>query len=157
MSHTDDPVLPAHPQGATLSWNRIVAWAGFALGVYSGLVMGLWSFDGPVAVPAWLGAYADTSRRLARLGHIALFGLGFLNLHLVTALGTARMTPPSKQWAAGAMNFGNVLLPLTLVAAALVPACKYFLPVPALSVAVAVTLTAIGVIRQNGKGARANR
>jgi hypothetical protein len=157
MTLSDDPVLDTHPSEATLNLNRIVAWVGFALGVYTGLAMGLWSFDGPVAVPAWLGAYTDTSRRLARLGHIALFGLGFLNLHLVKALGTARMTPPSKQWAALAMNFGNVLLPLTLFAAALVPVCKYFLPVPALSVAVAVTLTAIGVIRQNGKGARAHR
>ncbi len=56
--------------------NRIVAWASISAGAGTGLIMGLWSFAGPVPVPEVLGEYTDVSRRLARLGHIAFFGLG---------------------------------------------------------------------------------
>ena len=66
--------------------NRVVGWASLAVGAGTGLILGLWSFDGPFAVPAWLGAYGDVSRRLARLGHIAFFGLGILNLLLAREL-----------------------------------------------------------------------
>ena len=46
--------------------NRRIGWTSLVIGIATGLVMGLWSFDGPVAVPAWLGAYGDTPRRLAQ-------------------------------------------------------------------------------------------
>lgn len=147
MTVTDEAVYATSRPEDNFRRNRIVVWAGFCLGVYSGLLMGLWSFDGPIAVPGWLGAYADTSRRLARLGHIALFGLGFLNLHVVAALTDARLAVRTKRLVAQGMNFGNVILPLTLFAAAAMPVCKYLLPVPALALAVAVTLAAVGVVR----------
>ena len=48
--------------------NRTIGWASLAVGIATGLVMGLWSFDGPLPPPAWLGEYGDTPRRLyARL------------------------------------------------------------------------------------------
>ncbi|MCZ6743025.1 MAG: hypothetical protein O7D27_12800 [Alphaproteobacteria bacterium] len=63
--------------------NRVVAWLRLASGAGTGLIMGLWSFDGPVAARAWIGNYGATSRRLLRLGHIAFFGLGIVKLLLV--------------------------------------------------------------------------
>ena len=63
--------------------NRVVAWLRLAAGAGTGLFMGLWSFDGPVAARAWIGNYGATSRRLLRLGHIAFFGLGIVKLLLV--------------------------------------------------------------------------
>ena len=63
--------------------NRVVAWLSLAAGAGTGLIMGLWSFDGPVAAPAWIGNYGATPRRLLRLGHIAFFGRGIVNLLLV--------------------------------------------------------------------------
>lgn len=158
MTFTDDALPLGRPvRGDIMRWNRMIAWVGFSLGIGTGLVMGLWSFDGPVSVPGWLGAYADTSRRLARLGHIALFGLGFLNLHLAARLSDCPLSSASKRLAARAMNFGNVGLPLTLFAAAAVPWFKYVLPVPALSVALAVTLATVGVVRGRGDGAHEDR
>ena len=62
------------------SRNRLVGWTSLAVGVAVGLVMGLWSFDGPLQPPAWMGEYADTSRRLVRLGHIAFIGLGVIDI-----------------------------------------------------------------------------
>ncbi len=63
--------------------NRVVAWLRLAAGAGTGLIMGLWSFDGPVAARAWIGNYGATSRRFLRLGHIAFFGLGIVKLLLV--------------------------------------------------------------------------
>ena len=123
--------------------NRVVGWASLAVGAGTGLILGLWSFDGPFAVPDWLGDYGDTSRRLARLGHIAFFGLGILNLLLAREL--PGLKDGARRIAAHTMNFGNVFLPLTLFAAAAWHPLKYLMPLPASAVFVALAVTAMGV------------
>jgi hypothetical protein len=45
------------------------------LGLLTGVISGLFFHD-----ESWLGGYATWPRRLTRLGHISLFGLGFINL-----------------------------------------------------------------------------
>lgn len=124
--------------------NRQIAWVSFCVGVGTGMIMGMWSFGGPFPVPAWLGEYDDLSRRLARLGHIAFFGLGFLNLFLASELQRTTLGPSGKRWAALAMNVGNVFLPLTLFAAAAYHPLKYFMSVPAGAVLLALVLAAYG-------------
>ena len=128
--------------------NRTVAWVSLLLGAVSGLVFGLWSFGGPVEVPAWLGNYSDVSRRLARLCHISFFGLGILNLLLVRELPRCALRERAKQAASIAMNFGNVFLPLTLFAAAIYHPMKYAMGLPSTSVALALAITAYGVSRK---------
>lgn len=115
-----------------------------SVGALTGLVMGLWSFDGPVAVPGWLGEYGATPRRLARLGHIAFFGLGILNVLLAGELG--RLGERGRRWAGAAMNLGNIGLPLVLFAASVVPVLKYLLPLPATAVTLALVLVAWGIL-----------
>jgi hypothetical protein len=132
---------------ATMRSNRAVGWSSLALGATTGLILGLWSFDGPVAVPEVLGDYGDTSRRLARLGHIAFFGLGILNLLLARELHGLGLRDGARRAASFAMNFGNVFLPLTLFAAAAYRPLKYLMPLPALAVTVAMTLAAWGALR----------
>lgn len=128
--------------------NRTIGWVSLVLGAISGLVLGLWSFGGPVEVPAWLGDYSDVSRRLARLCHISLFGLGILNLLVARELPRCALRKQAKQSASIAMNFGNVFLPLTLFAAAVYHPMKYALGLPGLSVALALAITAYGVSRK---------
>ena len=130
--------------------NRTIAWTGMAFGAALGLIMGLWSFDGPMAPPNFIGDYTDTSRRLLRLGHIACFGVGILNLLLVQALIESRDLSKVARHTAKAMNFGNIFLPLVLVVAAVYAPAKYLLPFPALSVFAALCLTAfvVGAGRQ---------
>ena len=115
-----------------------------ALGVATGWIMGLWSFDGPLPVPAWLGDYGDTPRRLARLGHIAFLGLGILNLLLAHELPRSGLGPSGRRVASVSMNVGNILLPIGLFAAAAWAPAKYVLAVPATSVFVALCLAAWG-------------
>lgn len=81
--------------------NRTIAWTGMVVGVLLGLLMGLWSFDGPIAPPSFIGDYTDPARRLLRLGHIACFGLGMLNLLLVRELSPVEQSSGAVRWAAG--------------------------------------------------------
>jgi hypothetical protein len=132
---------------ALWEWNRRVGWASTCVGAATGLVLGLWSFDGPFAVPEWLGGYDQTGRRLARLGHIAFFGLGILNVLVAGELRRGALGRRGARAASWAMNFGNVFLPLSLFAAAAFRPLKYFMSVPAVAVFVALVITAWGVWR----------
>ena len=129
--------------------NRAIGWSSMALGAATGLVMGMWSFDGPVPVPEMLGdgEYDDVPRRLARLGHIALFGLGILNLLLARDLSNLDLDQGQRRVAAWAMNFGNIFLPLPLFAAAAWHPLKYTMPLPAISVFVAMAIAALGAAK----------
>ena len=127
--------------------NRAIGWSSMALGVATGLVMGLWSFDGPVLPPKMLEDYSDVHRRLARLGHIAFFGLGILNILLAREFHALDLGQGQKRVAAWAMNFGNVFLPLTLFAAAVWHPLKYTMPLPATSVFVAIAIAALGAVK----------
>jgi hypothetical protein len=124
--------------------NRAVGWASLAVGVATGLVMGLWSFDGPLPVPAWLGEYGDSPRRLARLGHIAFIGLGILNILLARELTQSALGERGRRVVSFAMNFGNVLLPIAPFAAAAWRPAKYVMGLPATAVFVALCLAAWG-------------
>ena len=128
--------------------NRTVAWVSLVFGAISGLVFGLWSFGGPVEVPACLGDYGVVSRRLARLCHISFFGLGILNLLVARELPRCALREQVKEIASAAMNFGNVFLPLSLFAAAIYDPVKYVMALPGLSVALALAITAYGVSRK---------
>ncbi len=134
--------------------NRQIGWICAVLGALTGLVMGLWSFDGPVPTPGWLGEYGTTARRLARLGHIAFFGLGILNLLLARELSLSALGLQTKRVASRAMNFGNVFLPLTLFSAAAYPPLKYLLPLPASAVFLALILAAYGACPGTGRTRR---
>lgn len=128
--------------------NRLAGWISIAIGAGLGLLLGLWSFDGPVAVPVWVGGYADTSRRLIRLGHIAFFGLGMLNILLSRELRGLRLSGKTRLLTGSLMLAGNLLLPPLLLLSALVPVCKYLLPLPALGLFAAFCLTAYGLCQR---------
>ena len=139
---------------------RLVGFTSLALGAFSGMVLGLWSFDGPMPVPGALGEYASASRRLVRLGHIAFFGIGILNILTARELAGFGVGPRIALLTARAMNAGNLLLPAGLIAAGLYAPLKYFLPLPATSVSVALCLAAYGAwvaLRRSGSQAPQTR
>lgn len=122
------------PSEARVSLNLAVGWCSLAVGAITGLVLGIWSFGGPIPVPEWIGEYDTLPRRLLRLGHIAFFGLGVLNIMLARHLGRRRGFEVPRGLALNAMNFGNVFLPLTLIAAAAYEPAKYLMSIPALAI-----------------------
>ncbi len=55
--------------------NLLAGWIGFLAGAGTGALMGLCFHR-----EDWLGGYASFPRRMLRLGHIACFGLGLINI-----------------------------------------------------------------------------
>ncbi len=112
--------------------NIMAAWIGFLLGGISGAIPGLffYRFD-------WLGGYTSWPRRMIRLGHIAFFGIGFLNLGLgLTGLplgidaGVASIL----------MIVGAVTMPLLCYLSAFKPAFRHLFFIPAGSVILSIIL-----------------
>lgn len=54
--------------------NLVAAWAGMILGMIAGAIQGLFFHK-----KEWMGGYTTWRRRMIRLGHISLFGIGFIN------------------------------------------------------------------------------
>jgi hypothetical protein len=61
---------------------EVWGWLLVALSMGTGLVMGLYAFDGPLPAPPFLGVYNDFARRLSRLGHAYCIVLGLLSIFL---------------------------------------------------------------------------
>ena len=55
--------------------NLLVGWISLVAGAITGSLIGVYFAD-----DQWLGGYASFRRRMLRLGHIAFFGLGFVNI-----------------------------------------------------------------------------
>lgn len=125
-------------------FSRAVALTSLLLGAVSGLVIGLWSFGGPLPEPAWIGGYGELPRRLIRLAHIALFALGMINLMLARQHAGFDLPARTTRLALAAMNLGNLLMPTLLFAAVFLPAAKYLLALPALAVSIALAIAAYG-------------
>jgi hypothetical protein len=84
------------------SINLLAGWAGFLGGAVTGALLGLKFHHDD-----WLGGYASFARRMLRLGHIACFGLGLINiLFALTAASLASST---------ALTFSSRLLVLALI------------------------------------------
>ncbi|MDX1485960.1 MAG: hypothetical protein R3229_15925 [Alphaproteobacteria bacterium] len=122
--------------------NRAIGFSSLLLCVVSGMVLGLWSFVGPIPVPEFIGAYDELPRRLLRLGHIAFFGLGMINLALAGQARRLPFTAASRARALALMNLGNIGLPPLLIAAAWVPALVYLAPFPVFCVFLSLCLAA---------------
>lgn len=139
------------PQLPDISVNIAVAWTSLAVGAITGMVMGLWSFNGPAPVPAMIGEYGDLPRRLLRLGHIAFFGLGLLNILMSRQLAAARQHRAGDLLALRLMNFGNIVLPPSLMAAAFFEPVKYVASLPATAITAALCIAAYSAV-QDARG-----
>ena len=81
--------------------NLNFAWCWFLMGVTSGTIQGLWFHR-----EGWLGGYDSWSRRLARLGHIAFFGTGLLNLCFAFTVLLLELEGLVVQWASPLLSVG---------------------------------------------------
>lgn len=115
------------------------AWAMMAVGALWGASLGLFFHRAE-----WLGGYESWRRRLLRLGHIACFGMGLLNLaYSVTVGELASFRPPSP----GIVDAGRWLwlaalftMPTVCALAAWKPSLGHFFVVP-----VGATFAALGL------------
>jgi uncharacterized membrane protein len=112
--------------------NIIAAWIGFLLGGISGAIPGLFFY-----LHDWLGGYTSWPRRMIRLGHIAFFGIGFLNLGMGL---TGKVLGIESLPASLLMIVGAITMPLLCYASAFKPAFRHLFFIPAGSVILAIAL-----------------
>ena len=117
-----------------MTMNLYAAWIGLLLGVLSGIISGLFFHD-----ESWLGGYATWPRRLIRLGHISLFGLGFINLAFFL---TAQVLEIKSGLTASALLLliGAATMPTVCYLAAFRKPFRQLFFVPVLSVSLGIVL-----------------
>lgn len=113
-----------------ISLSLLVIWSAFAAGALSGAVIGCLFTN-----EQWLGGYQSRSRRLVRLGHIACFGIGFINLAWVC---TAHIIHYESWTVSYLLLVANIAMPLVCMLTAWKKICYYFFPIPVISIVVAV-------------------
>jgi hypothetical protein len=117
------PVIPMIPS-FNLSLNLFAGWLCFLLGTISGALIGLRFHR-----EDWLGGYQSFRRRLLRLGHIAFFGLGLINVLFVSSASIA----PSAHFNHAAsllLAGGAATMPLVCFLSAWKPAFRHVFFVP---------------------------
>ena len=98
------------------------------MGCVAGAVTGLF-FHGE----GWLGGYSSWHRRMIRLGHIAFFGIGFLNLAFALTARAFALEPRLKV-ASALLIVGAVAMPLVCYLSAWRAFFRHLFFIPALSV-----------------------
>jgi len=116
--------------------NLTFAWCWFLMGVASGTVQGLW-FHGD----AWLGGYGSWPRRLTRLGHIAFFGTGLLNLCFALTVLQLGLVSPLVRWASPLMMVGAISMSAVCYLAAWKKPLRHLFFIPVISLLAGVGLT----------------
>lgn len=146
---------PAKSPGQRETGNEVraraamIAWCSILAGTLSGLLLGLWSFGGPFPTPDWIGPYDALSRRFLRLAHVAMFALGILHMLVARQITEAPVRPDLDQLAVRAMAVGNVLMPVSLVGAAIWHPLKYLAAIPSIAVTIAVAICALSAIHRH--------
>jgi len=116
--------------------NLQAGWIGILLGCIAGAIPGLFFHE-----PGWLGGYSSWQRRMIRLGHIAFFGIGFINLAFA-------LTAKAFGLQAGLASIsillitGAAAMPSVCYLSAWKPAFRHLFFIPATSVSAGIALFA---------------
>ena len=119
--------------------NVVAGWVGILCGVIAGSVMGLF-----VHVEDWAGGYSAFRRRMLRLGHVSLVGLGILNIMFGLTTKSAGHAAALPNIAAGSMILGGITMPLCCYLTAWRTSFRHLFPIPVVSVATGVVLVLWG-------------
>lgn len=105
--------------------NEFFGWLWITCGMVSGALIGLHFHK-----PDWLGGYGSLARRMVRLGHIAFFGLGLLNLLYAWSTPHFVLSPWRLKLGGAGMIVGGVTMPLCCFLTAWKPQFRHLFPVP---------------------------
>jgi hypothetical protein len=105
--------------------NLAAAWIGILLGFASGLLLGLGFHR-----EDWLGGYGSFKRRLYRLAHISLFGLGALNLLFYLTARSLGAETASLRIASWTFLLGAISMPVCCLVMAHLPRTRFLFAIP---------------------------
>ncbi len=114
------------------SVNLIAGWIAIFAGLLSGTILGIFFHR-----DNWLGGYNSWPRRMLRLGHISMVGLGLLNIAFTLTVINLKLAPP--RLAAILFIVGLISMPTVCAFSAFRPNMRhlFFIPVASLLGAVA--------------------
>lgn len=104
--------------------NVFAAWVCVFLGIFAGVVLGLWYHR-----ENWLGGYGSWPRRMLRLGHISFFGLAAINIGYALTLATLGWRDPHPACSI-ALAASNFLMPLVCALVAWRPNLRHLFALP---------------------------
>lgn len=116
---------------------EVFGWLWMSMGVWSGALLGLFFHR-----TDFLGGYDHWRRRLIRLGHIAFFGTGILNILLGLTLVRHGWLDPLALTAQWCMIAGGFLMPVCCAIAAFKPALKFIFVLPVIGIGLACNIMA---------------
>ena len=114
--------------------NLYVAWVSMLLGGLSGAATGLFFYNSD-----FLGGYAAWPRRMVRLGHIAFFGIGLINLAFALSVKALELED-TPQISSILLIVAAVTMPLLCYLSAMKPFFRHLFFIPASSVIFAIIL-----------------
>ena len=119
--------------------NLLAGWCGFVAGAASGAALGLF-----FARPDFLGGYDSWRRRLLRLGHIACFGMGILNVLYALSVRAWPIPVTHEGWASVAWLVALVTMPVCCALAAWRQPLRHLFPVPVIATFVGIAAVLAG-------------
>ncbi|HKW31237.1 MAG TPA: hypothetical protein VJT54_18070 [Verrucomicrobiae bacterium] len=122
--------------------NLFLAWLWILLGFVTGMVLGLCFHH-----ENWLGGYGSFKRRMYRLAHISLFGLGAVNLLFWLTMQNISPAGQLASIASGTFILGAVTMPICCVIMAHFPKAQLIFAVPVVSLITGGTLTLLEVTK----------
>ncbi|HEV2719739.1 MAG TPA: hypothetical protein VG323_06945 [Thermoanaerobaculia bacterium] len=109
--------------------NLLVGWTSMAAGAISGAAIGLFFHR-----PDWLGGYDSLPRRMLRLGHIAFFGLGIVNVLFALSAAAMALSPSWVRFAGVAFALAVPAMPACCFLTAWRPRFRLLFPIPVAAV-----------------------
>ncbi|MEK6968577.1 MAG: hypothetical protein AABX51_08180 [Nanoarchaeota archaeon] len=113
-------------------------WLWIFFGIVSGMILGMFAFNGPLQLPPEFMDYSSLPRRFLRLAHISFLGLGFLNwMYGISAKTLSLKIDKNISYI---LIFGSITMPLILILSAFFEPIKYALIIPAGSIFLGVLM-----------------
>lgn len=122
-------------------WNMVAGWTGMVFGLIAGAVIGLFIHRGSFA-----GGYGSYRRRMMRLGHVAFFALGIINVLFALTLSTTDVVLSYPRLASSSLIAGAALMPIICYLTAWKTPFRHAFALPVIGVAVALVLMLQGMV-----------
>jgi hypothetical protein len=110
-------------------FNLLVGWTSMVAGATSGAAIGLFFHN-----ESWMGGYGSFRRRMVRLGHIAFFGLGIVNVLFALSLAAIPLPPSYGRFASSGFAVAVVTMPACCFLTAWREGFRHLFPIPVLAV-----------------------
>jgi len=106
----------------------LIGWTSMVAGAISGAAIGLFFHR-----DTWMGGYGSFRRRLVRLGHIAWFGLGILNVLFALSISVLPLRAAYVPVASAGFSIVAVAMPACCFLTAWRPGFRHLFPIPVLA------------------------